>query len=79
MGRGNPNPKNKYKSPYPQPLAKDMIGVRLPVELDSFVRSLPNRTEWLRGAIAAQYERDMQQLNSTNSGESVPESQCDPG
>lgn len=79
MGRGNPNPKNKYTSPYPQPLAKDMIGVRLPVELDSFVRSLPNRTEWLRRAIAAQYERDMQQLNCTNSGESVPDSQCDPG
>lgn len=79
MGRGNPNPKNKYTSPYAEPLAKDMIGVRLPVELDSFVRSLPNRTEWLRRAIAAQYERDMQQLNGTNSGESVPESQPDPG
>lgn len=78
MGRGNPNPKNKYTSPYPQPLAKDMIGVRLPVELDSFVRSLPNRTEWLRRAIAAQYERDMQQLNGTNSGESDTSSQRDP-
>lgn len=80
MGRGNPNPKNKYTSPYPQPLAKDMIGVRLPVELDSFVRSLPNRTEWLRRAIAAQYERDMQQLNGTNSSsESDTSSQRDPG
>ena len=79
MGRGNPNPKNKYTSPYSEPLAKDMIGVRLPVELDSFVRSLPNRTEWLRRAIAAQYERDMQQLNGSNSGQSVPDSQPDPG
>ncbi len=55
----NPNPKYKFKYLYDEPLAKQIVGTRLPKSLDVFVRSLPNKSEWLRNAIAAQYERDM--------------------
>lgn len=55
---GNPNPKHKYKSPYPAPVAERSICVRLSPELDEYVRSLPNRTEWLRQVIAEAVERD---------------------
>ncbi len=48
-------------------LADKPVSVKLPIDLDKWVRSLPNRTEWLRNAIAAQYERDMQQLNGSDS------------
>ena len=34
------------------------VAVALPVEIDEFVRSLPNRSEWLRKAIADAYERE---------------------
>ena len=57
----NPNPKHKYTSPYEKEMAESPISVRLEAEIDKFVRSLPNRTEWLREAIAAAYERDKQQ------------------
>jgi hypothetical protein len=33
------------------PMAKQPITVRLPEDIDTIVRSLPNRTEWLREAI----------------------------
>ncbi len=33
----------------------------MPVELDAYVRSLPDMTEWLRRTIAAQIERELQQ------------------
>lgn len=36
-----------------------MTGVRLPLELDAYVRSLPNKAEWLREAIAEKYEREV--------------------
>lgn len=42
-----------------KPLAKKMVGIRLPQELDEYVRSLPNRTEWLCQAIARQMEEDL--------------------
>lgn len=44
-----------------EPLADKPVSVKLPLNLDEFVRSRPNRTEWLRNAIAAQAERDKQQ------------------
>lgn len=42
-------------------LATRVTGVRLPIEIDEFVHNLPNKTEWLRRAIAAQYEKDKEQ------------------
>lgn len=53
---GNPqNFNNPERTFAPQPLT-----VRVETHLDEYVRSLPNRTEWLRQAIAAQAERDRQ-------------------
>lgn len=55
---GNPNPSQKLKSLYSQPVADSVISVRLWRVDDEFVRSLPNRTEWLREAIAEKRQRD---------------------
>ena len=64
----NPKPKCKFPSPKDVTVvARKPVAVKLPPEIDEFVRSLPNRTEWLRNAIAAQYERDMAALGGTNS------------
>lgn len=41
-------------------MARKPVAVALPVELDEWVRSLPNRSEWLRNAIAAAYEKEQQ-------------------
>lgn len=57
--KGNPQKFLKHKVP----LANRVTVVRLPVDLDEFVHSLPNRTEWLRKAIADAYEREQQQKN----------------
>ncbi len=57
----NPNPKYKFRNDQVGEVARRSISVKLPPEVDAFVRSLPNRAEWLRQAIAAQVERDLQQ------------------
>ena len=57
---GNPNPKYKFKSNYAGEVAGKPISVKLPVEIDAWVRSLPNRTEWLRQVIAEAVEREQQ-------------------
>lgn len=54
----NPNPKYKLKSTSLEPLAESPITVRLSVELDKFVRSRPDRTEWLRRVIAEAVEKE---------------------
>lgn len=58
MAKGNPNPKiehlvehrfeteGKHKN-----LAKQSVSVRLPKDLDKYVRTLPNRNQWLIEAI----------------------------
>ncbi len=54
----NPNPVSKFKPTHSEPLAKDNVAVRLPIKVDEWVRSLPNRTEWLRQAIIEKYQRE---------------------
>lgn len=61
----NPNPKYKYTTLYEEPMSEQPLTVRVPMSQDQYVRSLPNRTEWLRRAIAEAYERDMQQQRNT--------------
>ncbi len=61
MARKGGNPETYFKAECPQPVVKKPISVKLPPDLDAFVRSLPNKSEWLRQAIAAQVERDLQQ------------------
>ena len=41
----------RYKTTCTEKLAKKPISVVLPEETDNFVRSLPNRTDWLRKVI----------------------------
>lgn len=39
------------------------FSVRLPPDLETWVESLDNRSEWIRQAIAEKYEREQQQSN----------------
>lgn len=55
----NPNPTYKYKPLYGEPLADTMTSVRLPLDLHQYVRSLPDRAEWLRKAISEAHQRDI--------------------
>lgn len=43
---------------YGKAMASKPVSVILPIELDEYVRSLPNRAEWLRETIAARIEQD---------------------
>ncbi len=56
MGRGNPNPKNKFTKIYAEQWRVDRFAVKLRLGLDASVRSLTKCTEWLRKAIALQVE-----------------------
>lgn len=42
-------------------MAEKPLSVRVNAEVDAWVRSLPNRTEWLRKVIEAEYKREKQQ------------------
>jgi hypothetical protein len=55
---GNPNPKYKFKQADVGEVAAKPVSVKLPIEIDKFVRSLPNRTEWLRQVIVEAAERE---------------------
>lgn len=55
----NPRPTCKFNRQSEVELAPQMTGVRLPVDLDAYVRSLPNKSEWLREAVAEKRERDV--------------------
>jgi hypothetical protein len=64
---GNPNPVQtdefldkqfKRQGLVDGALAPKSFSVRLPVDLDKAVRSLPNPTEWVRKAIIAAAEKD---------------------
>ncbi len=41
------------------PMAERPLSVRLPADLDARLRSLPNRTEWLRNAILEKMQREL--------------------
>ncbi len=51
---------SRFESPYEKPMAERPLSVRVEVDIDTYVRSLSNRTEWLRQAIVEKYERDLQ-------------------
>lgn len=46
------------------PMAERPLSVRLPSDVDAKVRSLPNRTEWLRDAILEKLQREAEQVAS---------------
>lgn len=55
----NPHPTYKLTPLYGEAMAEKPVAVRLAKEIDAYVRSLPNRTEWLREAIAEKYQKDL--------------------
>jgi hypothetical protein len=48
-------------------LATKTLGVKLPVHIDAAVRSLPNRSEWLRRVITEAVERELLNQESKTS------------
>lgn len=52
------NHRTRFKPVYDEEISRKPVSVLLPVRIDEFVRSLPNRTEWLRKAIADAYEKE---------------------
>lgn len=48
----------RFKQKGSVPMAQQPLCVRLPADLDAQVRSLPNRTEWLRDAILEKMQRE---------------------
>ncbi|MDV2992528.1 MAG: hypothetical protein N4J56_002182 [Chroococcidiopsis sp. SAG 2025] len=62
MAKKGGNPQN-FNNPAKTSL--EPLTVRLSdKQIDDFVRSLPNRNEWLRQAIAEAYKRDKQQQSA---------------
>lgn len=53
----------RFKQIGDKPLSPKLppINVRLPSEIDAFVRPLPNRSEWLRRVITEAVERELMQ------------------
>lgn len=66
MARKGGNPLIYAKPLEDKPMAETPMSVRLPVDLHEYVKSRPNRTEWLRAAIAAQVERDLRELQKSD-------------
>jgi hypothetical protein len=60
----NPTPRLDNLKPTPRmdettdPLAASALMARVPVHIDAVVRSLPNRSAFIRAAIAEKLERD---------------------
>lgn len=49
-----------YKPLGEQPLHRSPVSVKLPPEMDEYVRSQPNRNQWLIAAIAEKIAREKQ-------------------
>lgn len=64
MTKENKVKKNKLdnlvpiKPTYGEAMANKPVCVMLPVDLDAYVRSLPNRAEWLREAAMEKWHRE---------------------
>ena len=46
-------------------MAEKPLSVRVEADIDAYVRSLANRTGWLREAIVEKYERDLKEKGIT--------------
>lgn len=73
MKKRRGNPQQFFK--HPEEMAETPLSVRVPVDIDRYVRSQPNRTEWLRQAIAAQIEADKQKMSTQQGGAAAPGSE----
>jgi hypothetical protein len=68
MPKGNPNPlippefkekQFKRSDGTTEPLADKTLAVRVPIAVDSVVRSLPNKAAWLRRVIVDAAQREL--------------------
>ena len=59
MARKGGNPGTYFAGSFQGEISKKAVAVKLPLDLHEYVRSLPNRAEWLRTAIARQMEEDL--------------------
>ncbi len=59
MIKVQPRIHGKFISPNPEPLAKQVIGVRLPESIHEAVYLMPNRAEWLRRVITEAAHREL--------------------
>lgn len=64
-------PISRFESPYEKPMAEKPLSVRVEAEIDAYVRSLSNRTEWLREAIVEKYRRDLKEKGTNNAASSA--------
>lgn len=64
LGKGRADHLTRLKPNGDRAMSRKPVAVALPVEIDDWVRSLPNRSEWLRQAIADAYQRE---INSSDS------------
>jgi hypothetical protein len=61
----NPYPKPENLKPLPrcddstEPLANAILAVRVSTDIDSLVRSLPNKSAWLRRVITEAAQREL--------------------
>jgi hypothetical protein len=65
----NPNQKSQggtFTQVGDEPLAKQVIGLRLPESIHQAINPLPNRTEWLRRVITEAVQREL--LNQGDEG-----------
>jgi hypothetical protein len=62
MRKIRPDYLTRFRPDGDAPLAKTPISVKLPVDVDLAVRSLPNQSEWLRRVICDAAARDLSEL-----------------
>jgi hypothetical protein len=69
MGNPHPNPNNLKNIPRQDDttdtLAHLATATRLPLDIDAVVRSLPNRSAWLRRVITEAAKRELMNVNES--------------
>jgi hypothetical protein len=60
----NPCPKTEHLEPYraratDEPLAEHPLTVRVPVEIDRLIRSLPDKSAWMRRVLVEAATREL--------------------
>lgn len=60
----NPNPKTDHLKPYQahaseNPLAGKPLTIRVPIDVDQAIRSLPNRSAWMRRVLTEAAQREL--------------------
>lgn len=62
MSNARPNHSTRFRPAGATPLSDRSVSVKLPVEVDAFVRALPEPSEWLRRVICEAAEKESESL-----------------